>query len=315
MTYYGSDTHGGEGGKILHVSNLNPTGHGSLREAIETSGLRNVVFDVSGTIDLNLEKLRVRDPFITIEGGMGPSPGITLIRGGLSIRTHDVIVRHLKVRPGDGGEGTPLLSDGISFWGSEAHHGLIENCSVSWGTDENISVSGPDGDIAHDVTFRRCLISNGLQFSTHPKGQHSRGALIRGKNVSIEECLFAHNHRRNPVFRDGATGRVVNNTIYNPGTAAIHTNDAVVSVSGNILIPGKNTLPGLPIFSGNGMASLSNNLKLELHEASEQIKDRLRNVGAVVGRRDLIDRLTLRPLRRSYGKIIDSQDDVGGYPS
>ena len=68
-------------------------------------GPRIVVFEVGGVIDLGAKTLTVREPFVTIAGQTAPSPGITLIRGGIDLATHDVIVQHIRVRPGMAGAG------------------------------------------------------------------------------------------------------------------------------------------------------------------------------------------------------------------
>jgi len=97
---WAAQTPGGRGGKIIRVTNLNADGPGSLKEAIETAGPRIVVFEVGGVIDLKRSTLTIREPFITIAGQTAPSPGITIIRGGLILRGHDAIIRHLRVRTG-----------------------------------------------------------------------------------------------------------------------------------------------------------------------------------------------------------------------
>ena len=104
LSSFGAENPGGEGGPFIHVVNLANSGPGSLREALETPGPRIVVFDVAGVIDLAQTPLRIHEPFLTVEGHSAPPPGITLIRGGLSVRTHDVRISHLRIRPGDAGE-------------------------------------------------------------------------------------------------------------------------------------------------------------------------------------------------------------------
>src|SRR6187397_2334184 len=90
---WAAHTPGGRGGKIIRVTNLNASGAGSLREAIETQGPRTVVFEVGGAIDLGREDIEIKEPFLTIAGQTAPSPGVTLIRGGVDIRAHDVVIR------------------------------------------------------------------------------------------------------------------------------------------------------------------------------------------------------------------------------
>lgn len=137
---FGFETKGGEGGEIVRVTNLNKSGKGSLAEAINKNKPRIVVFEEAGVIDLEESVLRIENPFITIAGQTATSPGITIIKGGISISTHEVIIQHIRVRPGEAGhkkkDGWEI--DGIAT-GQGAYNVIIDHCSASWATDENIS--------------------------------------------------------------------------------------------------------------------------------------------------------------------------------
>lgn len=262
---WASRTPGGRGGQIIRVTNLNSEGPGSLRAAIEADGPRIVVFEVGGVIDLGKETLRLRNPFITIAGQTAPSPGITLIRGGLDITAHDVIVQHIRIRPGSAG------GEWMSGWDEDsiatvgAHNVIIDHCSLTWATDENLSASGPRftgstpeewrAGTSHDITFSNNLVGESLAYSTHSKGEHSKGSLIHDNvtNLLIVGNLYAHNYERSPLFKGGVHGIIANNLIYNPGPRAIHYNLAPeewgdvpfevgkMTVVGNVLRAGPST--------------------------------------------------------------------------
>ena len=136
-------TAGGDGGRLLRVTSLASEGPGTLRAALAVRGPRRILFSVAGIIDLERNSLSICDPFVTIDGASAPSPGITLIRGGISVSAHDVVIRHLRVRAG--ADGAPPKSgwevDGLST--SAAHDVIVDHCSFAWATDENLSASGP----------------------------------------------------------------------------------------------------------------------------------------------------------------------------
>jgi len=233
---WASATPGGRGGEIIRVTNLNSEGPGSLRAAIEADGPRIVVFEVGGVIDLEMKTLRLRNPFITIAGQTAPSPGITLIRGGMDISAHDVIVQHLRIRPGSADQGwmSGWDEDGIATVG--AYNVIIDHCSLTWATDENLSASGPRftgstpvewrAGTSHNITFSNNIVGESLAYSSHSKGEHSKGSLIHDNvtGLLIIGNLYAHNYERSPLFKGGVHGVIVNNLIYNPGPRAIHYN-------------------------------------------------------------------------------------------
>lgn len=233
---WAAQTPGGRGGRILRVTNLNSEGPGSLREAIEADGPRIVVFEVGGVIDLNRKTLKITNPFITIAGQTAPSPGVTLIRGGMDIGGHDVIVQHIRIRPGSAEQGWMSGWDEDSISTQAAYNVIVDHCSLEWGTDENLSASGPRftgstpeewrAGTSHDITFSNNLIAESLAYSTHAKGEHSKGSLIHDNvtGLLIIGNLYAHNYERSPLFKGGVHGVIVNNLIYNPGPRALHYN-------------------------------------------------------------------------------------------
>ena len=224
-------TPGGRGGEILRVTTLAASGPGSFVEAVKKAGPRIIVFEVGGVIDLAESTVRITEPYLTIAGQTAPAPGITFIRGGIDIATHDVVIRHIRVRPGDGGR--PKLSgddyDAISTIG--AHDVIVDHCTLTWATDENLSASGPrfTGNTpeewrkgtSHRITFSNNIIAEGLADSVHIKGEHSKGSLIHDNtsDILIIGNLYAHDRERSPLFKGGARGAIVNNLIYDPGPA------------------------------------------------------------------------------------------------
>lgn len=249
---FGTDTRGGYGGRIFRVTTLSRDGAGSLAEAIRAKGPRIVVFDVAGTIDLARRSIGIINPYITIAGHTAPWPGITLVRGGINIGTHDVIIQHLKIRPGEAGyeKKSGWEVDGISTVGG-AWNVIIDHCSLTWATDENLSASGPqfEGEnptewrenTSHKIVFSNCIIAEGLNNSTHSKGGHSKGTLVHDNvtDILIMNNLYASNVERNPLFCGGVYGLIVNNYIYNPKEAAIHYVLAKQEWNGKEWITGK----------------------------------------------------------------------------
>lgn len=234
---WAAHTPGGRGGRIIKVTTLAPEGPGSFAEAVQASGPRIVVFEVGGVIDLGMKTVRIDEPFLTIAGQTAPQPGITFIKGGLVVAAHDVVIRHIRVRPGDGG--LPQRA-GVDFDSITTTRGavdvIVDHCSLTWATDENLSASSTRfageseaewmQNASRRITFSNNILAEGLANATHAKGEHSKGSLIHDhvNDVLIVGNLYAHNYERNPLFKGGARGQVINNLIYNPGQRGIHYN-------------------------------------------------------------------------------------------
>ena len=245
---FGAYTPGGRGGKIINVTNLNDSGPGSLRAAVETEGPRIVVFRVSGYIDLQ-KPLRIYHPYITIAGQTAPGDGICLRNYELAIGgTHDVVVRYLRSRPGDRASKASEM-DAISIW--DSHDLIIDHCSATWSTDECLSVTGH----SDNITVQWCIIGEALT-------DHSYGSIIgshQGK-ITFHHNLYANNISRNPrpgsynydpdyANEPGPTIDFRNNVVYNWNWGAGYSGSGTagederftMNYVGNYLKPGPDT--------------------------------------------------------------------------
>lgn len=373
---WAAHTPGGRGGAIIKVTTLAGRGPGSFVEAVAAKGPRIIVFEVGGIIDLDKQTVTIKEPFLTIAGQTAPSPGITLIRGGIDVATHDVVMQHIRVRTGSAGEAHMggWETDALSTIGG-AHDVIVDHCSFTWATDENLSASGPrftgktpqewrEGT-SHRITFSNNLIAEGLADSTHSKGEHSKGSLIHDNvtNMLIIGNLYAHNLERSPLFKGGVRGAVINNLIYDPGQRAVHYNliaeewgnheyqTGQMTLVGNVLRAGPSTPTDLAFLMLGGSGDLevyaADNIAVDrlgrplpetgLYTTSKARLIRLdqspalpdgvnllpaadvqdaviRNVGARPWDRDHTDSRILADTIEGRGRIIDNEQEVGGYP-
>ncbi len=237
---FGRYAQGGRGGKVYTVTSLADDGPGSLREALTAEGPRTVVFAVSGIIELETD-LKVRHGRLTVAGQTAPGDGITLRNRALVVEADHVIIRHVRIRPGDeAGVETDAL------WVRGGDHVIIDHVSASWGNDETLTVSpnpnDPQSNIGN-VTVQWSIISESLNESVHRKGEHGYGSLVRGtggSHYSFHHNLWAHHRARMPRpgnYLDRASDPVgpimdfSNNVFYNWGQDASGYNADTDSVS------------------------------------------------------------------------------------
>jgi len=368
---FGRFSTGGRGGDVYHVTNLNDSGSGSLRNGIETAkNPRTIVFDLSGNIMVKSD-LNVNNPNITIAGQTAPGDGITLGGGCLKISADNIIIRYMRARPGDQSGGA---KDAVTI--ARGSNIILDHLSASWSIDETLSNQGENIDL---VTVQWCMVTESLNHSKHEKGDHGYGGIIGGLRQSFHHNLYAHHTSRNPKV----TGRrhcdvdFRNNVIYNwkfnscyDGTASWvnwvrnyykagpATNSNVRSrifelsdkeiESGGINSPEDsqkyetsffiegNYVDGFPLitadnwnggidFMGNASEAKNRALKpFDFPLITEQTTADvypvvLKNAGASLVR-DAIDKRIVNEVETgtvTFGKdgIIDSQNDVGGWPA
>lgn len=189
---------GGRGGRILRVTNLDDSGPGSLRAAVEASGPRIVIFDVGGTIRLE-KPLVIRNGRVTIAGQTAPGGGITIRDQRLHVAADDVVVRFIRSRLGDQSR---EISDAI--WVAKGRRIILDHVSASWSTDEALSVSSTfkrPGDVLDGITVQWSIISESLCDPKGPQGRHCYGTLAatsRGGRISFHHNLWASHHGRMP---------------------------------------------------------------------------------------------------------------------
>lgn len=238
----GMFTTGGRGGKVFAVTNLDDSGQGSLRAALEAEGPRIVVFQVAGTIKIKKD-LNINHPDITIAGQSAPGDGIC-IAGTLNINTHNVIVRHIRVRRGVpvGGQG----DDNIG--GNPDHHIIIDHCSTSWGMDENISLyrqmrPSLDGSKRIKVPAENITIQWTISSEALDARGHAFGGTWGGNPSTFHHNLFACNTARNPSIGMSGDFDFRNNVIFNWGHRSMDGGDETsqVNVINNYYKPGPAT--------------------------------------------------------------------------
>ncbi len=223
---YGAGTVGGRGGQVITVSNLNDSGPGSLREALENvNGPRTIIFNVQGEIKLR-DEIKITSPYVTLAGQSAPGAGVVISGARLKIETNDVIVRGMKIRPGDDPGGDDGRNrDAISI-GNGGRNVIIDSNSLTWAVDETVGIWGATSNI----TVSNNLIAEALYNSIHvdegktQPAPHSTGLIIGNKegepnnqNISVIGNLFASINSRAPLVKKTYSTEIINNYVSNHG--------------------------------------------------------------------------------------------------
>jgi len=222
---FGKFAKGGRGGSVYHVTNLDDSGTGSLRDAV-SQPKRTIVFDVCGVINIK-SKLSAASE-ITIAGQTAPGEGITVYGDGITFKGADnVIVRYIRFR------GSINMSKGTcTLAADDAHDVIFDHVSVEWGRWDNLHIQN-----SKDMTLQYCIIGEGIDPQIF-------GALLeRPTNLTIHHSLWINNQSRNPKAKAGI--EYVNNVIYNWGGSGFvggHSSaDNYQDLVNNYMIAGPNS--------------------------------------------------------------------------
>ncbi|MBP3849434.1 MAG: autotransporter-associated beta strand repeat-containing protein [Prevotella sp.] len=196
---------GGRTGSVYHVTNLNDSGSGSLRDAVSQPN-RIIVFDVSGVIRINSRMVFKNNLYVA--GQTAPGEGITVYGDGVSFSGADnIIVRYMRFRMGAVG-----TKDKDAGGIANGQNMIFDHCSFSWGQDENFSINWDNkGTAPQNITLMNCIVGQGLM-------THSAGGLMQADNISLYRILLVDNSTRN--FKVKGTNQYVNNLVYNWKNAA-----------------------------------------------------------------------------------------------
>ncbi len=197
---WGRYASGGRTGTVYHVTNLNDSGSGSLRDAVSQPN-RIVVFDVAGVIRINSRMSFAKNLYVA--GQTAPGEGITVYGDGVTFSGSDnIIVRYMRFRMGAVG-----TKDKDAGGIANGQNMIFDHCSFSWGQDENFSINWDSkGTAPQNITLMNSIVGQGLM-------THSAGGLMQGDNITLYRILLVDNSTRN--FKVKGINQYVNNIVYN----------------------------------------------------------------------------------------------------
>ncbi len=246
----GMYTAGGRGGRVIVVTNLNDSGEGSFRWAVEQGGARIVVFNVAGIIRLKTP-VDIEAPYLTIAGQSAPGEGVCITGESVHINTHDVIIRYMRFRRG--ARDVAFRDDALG--GNAVGNIIIDHCSGSWGLDEVISLyrhvyrRDPVTGRGEKLPTVNITIQNSMFCEAMDTYNHAFGATIGGENNLFARNLFACNISRNCSIGMGSVFNFVNNVVFNWWNRSVDGGGQEIKINliGNYYKPGPITPTDQPI--------------------------------------------------------------------
>ncbi len=346
---YGSHTPGGRGGKVVFVTNLNDSGPGSLREAVKSSHTI-IVFRVGGTIELQ-SPLKIHHSYITIAGQTAPGGGICLKNYPLILsNVRDVVIRYLRLRHGDESEyegdalwvvrSRNIVIDHCSTsWSidetlsiTHADSVTVQWCFITESLNNSLHSKG-----AHGYGGLVAYIEDGRISEHHNLWAHHRSRNPRpGSTANLDLPGLIYDFRNNVIYNWGSKcgytvkeySRINMNYIGNylrtgPTTSssvraeAFDTDNSDIMgiyLKDNVI---NNYNSGWSMIDGNQFIKANkpyDTPPMTTDSPDSALAKVLRHGGASLPKRDSVDIRMVESVLNGTGAIIDSQNEVGGWP-
>jgi len=350
---FGQYASGGREGLVYVVTNLNDDGEGSLRKGILKSEPRTIVFAVSGTIDLK-SNLDINHGNLTIAGQTAPGDGICIKNYPMKVKADNIIIQYMRFRMGDedkveddafgGRDQQNIILDHCSIsWATDENASFYWNknftmqwCIISEALNNSIHHKGAHGYGGiwggENASFHHNLIAS----------NKSRNPRFGGSQTVPNPPNEFVDFRNNVIFNwgdnsiyGGEKGKynVVNN-YFKPGQATTSSKkERIVNpyepygkfyVNGNVMLGSEKVTED----NWNGgvqcenpeATKLANPLpvsNINTETAENAFTSVLLGAGASL-HRDVVDKRIVESVKNGQttfkNGIIDSQNDVGGWP-
>ncbi|MCJ7543059.1 MAG: hypothetical protein MUP47_00590 [Phycisphaerae bacterium] len=220
---FGAGATGGRGGKVIYVTNNDPSGPGSYSQAIQTPGPRIILFAVSGTIPYPFQWITEGD--LTLIGTTAPGEGVEIL-GRLPIASSNIIGRGMRF------SNRPPLDEDVVQTADVRRDVIVDHCSFRYGSDELVRFKGNGASLGRvdGLTVQYCILGPGLA----GLGCHPWGAELDGYG-SIHHNVWYHLLDRVPKTL-GALWDWRNNLIYNCRNGYLRLPDIRFNMINNYVI-------------------------------------------------------------------------------
>lgn len=339
---------GGRGYDVYEVTNLNDSGPGSLRDAISADN-RMVVFRVSGTIQLLSSLNFTNRKNITVAGQTAPGDGICIAGFNTDVsNANNIIIRYLRFRPG----AANIASEPDSLGGRGSNYVMIDHVSAGWSTDESLSFYENNHLTVQWSLISESLTLSGHYKGKHGYGgiwggnetsfhhnlfsTHTSRMARVGNGTTPGIVTIANNVIYNWGFNNmyggtaGLNANVISN-YYKPGPATfnsvkgriVNPSDGGFYVNGNFLVgnPAASADNSKGIQDQSATAIISSTpfvddgyTLLQIEDSQAAYDKVIRQVGAILPKRDAADARVIQDVINGTGRIINREYEVGGYP-